>query len=110
MRAGRLDRKVTLQRLSVAQTGSGAAKHAYTDVATVWAAVEPLKGEEFHEAAKTVSAVTHRLLLRYRADVEPTWRILYGLRRFAISAVLNSGEGRRELQLMCRELPNGEEP
>lgn len=110
MRAGRLDRRVTLQRLSVSRDGAGAALHAYTDVATVWAAVEPVKGDEFAQADKTMSSVSHRLLLRYRADVEPTWQVLYGRRRFAIQAVLNSQESRRELQLMCREIRTGEVP
>jgi SPP1 family predicted phage head-tail adaptor len=109
MRAGRLDRRVTLQMLSVPRDTTGAAKHAYTDVKTVWAAVEPLRGQEFHEAAKFASEVSHRVVIRYYAAVEPTWRVLYGRRLFAVQAVLNLTEARKEMQLMCRELLTGEE-
>jgi SPP1 family predicted phage head-tail adaptor len=108
MRGGRLRRRVTLMMPSVSRDTTGAAKHAYTDVQTVWAGVEPLRGQEFHEAAKHSSEAEIRVVIRHRDDVAPTWRLKYGTRTLEIVAVIPVMEQRREIQLMCRELQSGE--
>src|SRR5918992_2353622 len=103
MRAGTLKDRVTLQQNTPTQDAGGAPVDSWADVATVWAAIEPLTGREFFDAARVVADVTHRLRIRYRADVTEKMRAIQGSRTFDISAVLEVGR-RRELHLMAREI------
>lgn len=108
MRAGRLNRRVELQRPSHSQDGVGQDQRRFTPAATVWAAVEPLKGEELFQAQKLVAEVTTRIVLRYRKDIDATWRVKFRDRLLKVESVINPRSDLRELQLMCKEIPTGE--
>jgi len=69
---------------------------------TTWAAVEPIGGREFFDAARVNADITHRIRIRYRTDVTERMRALIGSRVFDIEAVLEMVP-RQELHLMCRE-------
>jgi len=104
MRAGRLRQRVTIQGKVVTQDTYGAEEITWTDVVTVWAAVEPLRGREFLEAQREGAEVTTRIVMRYRASVTPEMRVVFGDHTYDVLSVIQVEERRRELQLMCREL------
>ena len=112
MRAGRLNRRITLQAESIKKGAMGAGKRYYTDIATVWAAVEIEKGQEIFESQKRTAERLLRITIRYRKDIRENWRVRMqdpaGERLFAVESIVNPLDGRRELRLMCRELPSGE--
>jgi SPP1 family predicted phage head-tail adaptor len=103
MNAGKLDQRVTLQALSggVDEIGQPL-PDTWTDVATVWAAVEPLAGREYIAAGAMVSAVETRIRLRYRPGVVSSMRVIHGDTVYGIEAVIHVKSARRELQLMCK--------
>jgi SPP1 family predicted phage head-tail adaptor len=108
MRAGRLNHRVTIQALSGTRNAMGEVERTFTPLATVWGAVEPLRGEELTTAQKISASITTRVVMRYRTDVNAKCRIVNGAKTYGIEAVINPEDGRRELQCLCREFPDGE--
>lgn len=108
MRAGRLNHRVTIQALSGDRNAMGEVERTYTPAATVWAAVEPLRGEELTSAQKISASITTRIVMRYRTDVTAQCRLVNKTTTYGIEAVINPQDGRRELQCLCREFPDGE--
>lgn len=104
MRAGELRHRVTIQQKSVTRDSYGAEVITWTDVATVWAAVEPLRGREFLEAKQIQSETAYRVRIRHRSDVDTDMRVMWNSRTLEIVAVLDIGGLGRELELMCREV------
>lgn len=104
VRAGRLRHRVTLQSATTSQDAYGAPVETWSDQATVWAAVEPLSGREFFTVQAERAELSHRIRIRHRADVTPSWRVSYDSRTFDIETVVNVMERDRELHLMCREV------
>jgi SPP1 family predicted phage head-tail adaptor len=110
MRLGPLRYMITIQQLvagSPQQNNIGEPDETWTDVATVNASVEPLRGRELIAAQTTNSEVTGTIRMRYRSGITPKMRcVLDGTRYFDILAVVNTMERDRELLLSVREGPN----
>ena len=102
--AGRLDKRVTLQSATSARDGHGQAVETWSDVATVWAAVEPIRGREFFAAQQVSAETTHRVTMRWRSGVSPKWRVVFGGRTFRIESVINVREKNERIELMCVEV------
>lgn len=68
LRAGALTRRITLQQRATTQDTFGGQSITWTDVATVWAAVEPLTGRELLSAQAVQSTVSHQITIRYQAQ------------------------------------------
>ena len=91
MNTGKLRQRVTIQELVRTDDGYGGITETWQDVATVWAAVEPLRGNERYRAQQVQSELSHKVTMRYRAEIKPQTRLLYGVRVLEIEAVLASG-------------------
>ena len=102
--AGRLNKRVTLQRATAARDGHGQPIETWSNAAVVWAAIEPIRGREYFAAQQFATEVTHRLRIRYRSDVRATWRVRYGTRTFRIESVIDPLERHETLELMCVEV------
>jgi SPP1 family predicted phage head-tail adaptor len=96
--------RITLQELVTGQDEAGQPVQEWQDVATVWGAVEPLRGREYFAAQQVQSEVTTRIRIRYRSGVRPDMRVLYDGRLYNINAVIDPEERHMELQLMCKEV------
>ncbi len=103
MRSGRLRHRVTIQSRSATMDAAGGQPDTWTDVATVWAGVEPLSGREYLAASANNAEVTHKVTMRHRDGVTAAQRLAFGIRRFDILAVMDRDERGVELTLMCRE-------
>lgn len=106
MRSGRLRHRVTIQQPVAAVNGYGERITTWSTVATVWGAVEPLRGREFFDAEQVQAEISHRVVLRYRSGISSTMRLLHLSRVLHIQQVIDVDERHRELQLMCRETPD----
>lgn len=96
---GELTERVTLQSRSVVQDAYGQDTITWTDVATVWARVRAVSGREFFAAAQVQQEQTVKVLIRVRADVLPTWRLVWQGRAHDITGVIPIG--REFTELMC---------
>jgi SPP1 family predicted phage head-tail adaptor len=77
MEAGEFRHRVALQSPSYAQDPeTGENVLTWITVATVWAAIRPLRAREFIAAQATQSQVTTEIFIRHRA-VEPNWRVVH---------------------------------
>lgn len=104
MRAGELRQRVTLEERTQVVASQGSLTSTWQGAETVWAAVEPVGGDEGERGKHADATVTHRVRIRYRPDVSPKMRLSHGDWTLEVVAVLNLDERNRELHLMCREV------
>lgn len=100
---GLMRARVTLQREVPVAQGGGSYAAGWTDVAILWARIEPLSGREIVQDARQESRVTHRIIIRYHSDVDAGMRLLWQGRVFAVQAVIDPGAAHRFLQLLAVE-------
>lgn len=104
MRAGKLRHRVTIQQRlagSPQRTPTGAPDTSWSDVATVWASIDTLRGRELIEAQAVQSRLEVRIRLRYRAGLTAAMRIVHGTDIYNIEAVIDREQQHVELELMC---------
>jgi SPP1 family predicted phage head-tail adaptor len=81
MRAGRLDRKIDIQRQTASQSPSGEPIESWTDIVKSWSAsVRPLRGDERYSVPQEVASEQIQFEVRYStvlADLTPKDRIIY---------------------------------
>lgn len=105
MKAGQLDQRVTVERLSggVDELGQPL-PDTWAPLFTCWAAVEPLAGREYLAAAALLSEVTARVRMRYRPGITAADRVIHDGKVYGITSVADVHSSRRELQLQCRAI------
>lgn len=106
--AGQLNKRVTIQTPTKTQDSAyGSEQLAWTDSATVWAAIDGIGDASAREQgiAKTfATTVSHRLKIRYRAGLKPTYRFKYGTRYFYFNGMTNPEEANVALIVYCTEV------
>lgn len=84
--AGRLRHRVLIERyvLAVDSNGdvvqdpdTGETTGSWQELATVWAAIEPLSAREFIAAQSTQSKIEARVVLRHRSDLDGALRLVH---------------------------------
>ena len=105
IRAGDLDRRVTIQAKSVTANAYNEPIESWSDLATVWAQgiTSGSKGREFVAAQKLYAETTIVFRIRYRADVTPVHRVVESGHVYGILAVEDEGLQHESLLLTCRE-------
>lgn len=89
MRNGKLRHKMTLQEpVTTQDTTTGEMVTVWTDVAKVWASLEPLSANAFVAAGAEQSEVTARATIRYRGGVTSKMRLVYRGMYYDIKGVL----------------------
>lgn len=73
MRAGELDRRVTVEFRTKGTSSSGEPTETWGSAEAIWAGVRPLSGREYYSAlaAQVVAEETLIFRLRWRSDVRP---------------------------------------
>lgn len=97
--AGKLDRRISIQRYGVTYDDDNQPIEAWTPLTTVWASVQYASDGERVRAAEVGATITIRFQIRYSsvvAGVNPKDRVVYDGKTFDISAVKELG--RREGQ------------
>lgn len=103
VRLGRLRHRLLLQSKTTTRTASGAVEYTWTDRDTVWGAIEPLSGKEFLALAQTKNETTVRIVIRYKAGLDATWRAVRGDKAYSIISIINHDERNNMMTLMCSE-------
>lgn len=71
-----LDQRVTIQTPSYASsTQSGQGVASFSTLATVWASVRSVSGDEQLVAGSITSRATYEIAIRHRSDVTPAMRV-----------------------------------
>lgn len=100
MRAGKLDRTITLQRSTQTVTAAGTPAVTWSDFANVRAELMAGSVAETGQPFGEADNVTQTFLIRYRADLSTKDRVLYAGRAFDLVGIREIGR-RRALELQC---------
>lgn len=100
---GALAHRVTLQAPVQTPDGAGGFASTWTDVATLFARVEPLSTERVFAGGEAIERVTHRVLMRRRDGVAAGMRLLRAGRALVILTVHDPDESGRYLVCTARE-------
>ena len=103
---GRKNRRVSFERPYETPDAVGDVDKAWLPVATVWASVEPLRGEERYQAQQIQATADHRIRVRWSttlATLTPKHRAKLGTRIFEIVSVADLTTDHRELELLATE-------
>ncbi len=104
MRAGDLDRRVTLERATVSQDAMNEDVLTWSPLATVWASYEPVRDGERFRAAETAAGLSARFVIRWSsavADLTPRDRVMFDGVVHEIVAVKEHGGRRVGIEISC---------
>lgn len=108
--AGKLDRRITLERFTTTQDDFNNDVEAWTPLATVWAAYEPIRDGEKFRAGETAAGLSARFTIRHSAqvaDLNPKDRLTFKGITYAILNV-KEAEGRNvALEITCAARGDG---
>lgn len=93
MNLGKLNRELRLEApVLVPQNGYGEpAPVTYQDMGTAWGQVDPLPGSEGFVGDQLAATSRQKITIRYRADLDATWRVVLDGRAYNISDVQQFG-------------------
>lgn len=100
---GMLSARLDLETPLETDDGQGGVIGVWTPVASVWGRIEPLRATPVDEAGALTAPVTHRVTIRYRAEVRHAMRFVHRGRELLIRAVRDPDESRRYLVCDCEE-------
>ncbi|NWN92294.1 phage head closure protein [Marinobacter adhaerens] len=105
MRAGKLRHRVTIQKPGRTQDPvTGEITNGWSDVATVWASVEPVSVKEFIASQAGQSEITTRITMRYRDGINAKMRAVFRGKIYNIHGALTDPKsGYEYLTLPCSE-------
>lgn len=98
-----LKKRVTIQNVSRVADGQGGYTESWSNGATVWASVEPVKSYERFQAMQLAVPVSHKIMMRYTSALDETSRLKFGTRIFNVKEVINVNEDGRFLQIKATE-------
>jgi SPP1 family predicted phage head-tail adaptor len=101
MRAGRLNKRITIQQLAAGQDEIGQPVQTWTTVATVWADICHQSGLEAIKGDAVTSLIKASIRIRYRNDLNAGMRAVYGATAYNILAVLPDVSGKEYVDLAC---------
>lgn len=103
IRAGKMRERVTFQSPSQQRSPSGETRLTWSDIATVWASVDGLRTADLMQAQQADVLATHKVIIRYRSDVDHTSRMIYRGRTMELSSVIDRNN-REYLEILAREV------
>lgn len=103
MRAGLLDRTITVERVVTAQTGTGAVAETWTTLATLRTQLVQTSVEDFVRAYGSSTEAVIIFRTRYLSGVTLADRVSYGGTAFRIKDIKEIGR-RRGLELRCERV------
>jgi SPP1 family predicted phage head-tail adaptor len=100
---GQMTARLALEEPVHVPDGQGGATVSWTEVAAMWAKVEPVSSTFAERAGSEIGKITHRIWLRFRDGVASGQRLRKGARLFAVKLVQDPDETGRYLTCLCEE-------
>jgi SPP1 family predicted phage head-tail adaptor len=101
---GMLSTRLELEEAVETPDGQGGVTRVWAPVATLWGRLEPVSALSEEVASGLQQRLTHRVTLRFRADVAAGMRLSRRERRFEIRTVRDPDESGRYLVCQCEEV------
>ena len=104
LRAGILNKRITLQRKASVQDEWGQPVEQWRNVATVWGNILTVSGrgfvnQELASGGTEIARATTSIRIRKRAGIDSTMRVVYGGQVYEIKAVLPDHDGDEYIDL-----------
>ncbi|ORF23820.1 hypothetical protein BGI15_03100 [Snodgrassella alvi] len=104
--AGKLDKRVLLQRPEISKGSLGGIDRKWIDVGRLWANLSYLSGREFLKNGLNAESCNVSVQIRkskLTAGISPEWRLVYQGKVFNIQAVLPDSVHAEVINLPCIE-------
>lgn len=102
---GSLRHEVAVEAATLIPDGAGGHSQNWAEIATLFARIEPVGAQVRYGADQTLETITHRITLRFRADITSGMRLRKSSRSFEILTVHDPDETGR--YLVCRTREDG---
>lgn len=102
---GAMSTELVLEQATATPDGAGGFAETWTQIATVFARLQPIVVRERFGADQTIEEVMHRVTIRHRPDVASGMRLVMGDRILQILTVHDPDETGR--YLICRTKEQG---
>lgn len=99
---GQLTQRVMIQAANPSPDRVGGRAKSWSTVATVWARVEQLKGEELQYAMQISTRITHKITMRYR-ELFPDQRLVHKSKIYNMRSILNDDSRDRKLLILAEQ-------
>lgn len=101
-RSGHLNQPVRLDQVQRVPDGGGGYEESWVPVATVWARVEALTGEESLQAGQQESTVGYHVTIRWRDGLTGALSVVWRTRRLNVVYVADNGPAAEFIRLDCQ--------
>jgi SPP1 family predicted phage head-tail adaptor len=109
MRAGLIKKRVQIDEPLTVQNTTGEEITTWSEVATVWASIEPIRGREALLNGLNAAQMDTRIRCRWSPDLDEMdteWRIRYKEQVFDLISIAHIMTGRRELEILAKSGTN----
>lgn len=103
MRAGILNKKISIMRWIETDNPFGEPVTNWEEQTKAYASINPIRGTEKYLSHEKHAEVTHEIVTRYIPNVTPKNRIDWCGRIFDIVSVIDIGERRKRLKIKAKE-------
>lgn len=103
--AGRLDKRITIQRPASTQDVNGSEVLTFETVSEVWARVAPVKGREYVNGGSILADMDTRIDVRTApdfADMDAKWRAVYRGKVYNFVSCAEIGMGGEYIEIMAK--------
>lgn len=100
---GRLKHLVSLQKPTRTTDTGGGQAISWSTTAQIYVDIKPISGNESFTQGQLKELLRTEITTRYRADLNTSYRILFGTRTFNIKNVKNVDERNKFYVLTCEE-------
>jgi len=94
---------VNIESSADAQDEYGEESKVWANEESVFASIQPLRGQELLEFQQINAELTHRIIIRHTSNATVAKRIKFGTRIFDINVVRNIDERNTMQELLCKE-------
>ena len=101
--AGRLTHRYILERRTTVPDGLGGRVEAFAPEGAIWGEPRLRRADSTVRADQVDETLEHEIKVRFRAQIEPGWRLRRGSRSFEVVQSFDPDERRRWLVLRTRE-------
>jgi SPP1 family predicted phage head-tail adaptor len=101
--AGRFNRQLTIEHEVEVEDGCGGYVTQKQSVGSAWACISPANAKQVTRADNSVVKASHKITLRFNADVMAGACLITGARRFQVELAYDLDETRRYLECLCVE-------
>ena len=101
---GQMTARLVLEEPVSTPDGQGGATVSWTEIAAMWAKIEPVSSSLAERAGAEIGTISHRIWLRFREGLVAGQRLRKGARLFAVKLVQDPDETGRYLTCLCEEV------